>query len=276
MMSQQPKRRILPPLRISLRVALICLTLVCIGLGIVSNKCLNRRKAFAILEQPQADVNAAIPQHWKRFDTILPTEMITTVNRIRVHGRDGFGSHAAGPINENFPWAGGDAGVIDKDIPWAVCQFPEVRHLYVTYARLDSDQCHALTKLPRLESLTFHGSSLPDDALSELANDSTLVEVGLAFTNASDTHCKALVRCSNLRRVNLAATLVTDAGLRDIAELPNLAALFISPDFITPTGIEYVLSRHPTMFLQCRGPESYDEAWWTSVRQQYSGATILK
>lgn len=275
-MSLRPNRRFVPPPRISLHVALVCLTLVCVVFGFASNKCLNRRKAFVILDQSQCDADAAISQGWERFDTILPTEIITTVNRIRVHGRDGFGSHAAGPINEDFPWAGGDAGLIDEDIPWAVCQFPEVKDLYVTYARLDPDECHALTKLPRLECLTFHGSSLPNDALSELANDRTLVEIGLGFTNANDTHCKALVRCSNLARVNLAATLVTDAGLRYVAELPKLSELYVSPDLITPAGIEHVLSRHPNMFLECRGPESFGDNWWTSVRQRYPRAKIQK
>ena len=110
-----------------------------------------------------------------------------------------------------------------------------------------------LLGLKKLESLTFVGTDLTDDAIEILSNIKTVRSVYLFGTRVTDTGIKAVAQMPQLDELQLSQQ-VTDAGLQELAAANSLKLLKlpldIRPPGITDAGLADFRKAHPTCKIE--------------------------
>ncbi|KAA5539308.1 hypothetical protein FYK55_24690 [Roseiconus nitratireducens] len=138
---------------------------------------------------------------------------------------------------------------------------------------LDAGQVHdegaaAIARLPNLRHLRLRHSPLTDQALQELAGQSTLQILNLPQSDATAAGVGALARLpalrslrlggerlgpetaeavasiATLRSVHLIGVPINDAGLKKIAALPKLRSLYVDDSRVTSDGWDWFFEHH--------------------------------
>lgn len=111
---------------------------------------------------------------------------------------------------------------------------PESLKLFIN----DSD-LKLLASLSKLERLNLNfGMNITDAGLTHLRELTSLQELQLGNTQASDSGLEFLSRLENLRLLELHGTNVTDRGLRHLNSLTNLRTLDLGDTKITDAGLQ--------------------------------------
>lgn len=101
--------------------------------------------------------------------------------------------------------------------------------LLPTTKREDLEQVLQLAAgLPRLEVLRLGGTSITDEQLAKIADNSSLTMLGLNQTGIGDAALGRLRNLKNLRALYLSGTQVTTQGLESIGRLSSLEILDLS------------------------------------------------
>lgn len=111
-----------------------------------------------------------------------------------------------------------------------------------------------LKNIPSLVDLNLAGLNISDEDLAGIENNSNLLRLHLENTKISDAGLAHLKNLKNLRYLNLYGTQVSDAGLDNLKELKNLSHLYLWQTKVTAEGAENLKKALPEVYIN-RGEE---------------------
>jgi len=240
-------------MRLSLRSLLICMTLASVVAAMIANRLHVRHRAIAIIEQHNVDISWDTDNGWLTIamSAVAPRGCAQSITRLNINGE---------PLN--------------GELMWAVAQLREVTEVTVRNTVVAEAECELLSRLPKLHTVSCHGSTIEPGAVRALCRSRSMRSLCLSFTNATNDDCNHIATSIALTDVWLSSTRVTDVGLRSLAQSPYLTTVGISPEYITPAGLEDLLAQHPTLTVQCYGDDVFSDEWWASIKRRYPQCRI--
>jgi hypothetical protein len=192
-------------LSFSLRVLFVLITLVCLALGWLVNRCECQRLSVAAIRAAGGDV---------RYEPIY------------LH------SCCGGYDTQPFTWR---RWMDRRGFP--IDYYSEVERVQIFIANTSPKLQH-LAAVRGCSRLTIAGS-VRDDDLAVLRHLPNLHELILNDTNISDAAMPHIARCRNLTWLSVDRTNITDAGLAYIAQCRNLTCLNFNYTSVTDQGLKH-------------------------------------
>lgn len=111
-----------------------------------------------------------------------------------------------------------------------------------------------LKNIPTLVDLNLASLAIADEDLASIAENSNLLRLHLENTKIGDAGLAHLKKLTNLRYLNLYATQVSDAGLEHLKGLTNLTHLYLWQTKVTDEGAANLKKALPETYIN-RGEE---------------------
>jgi hypothetical protein len=268
----------------SLRTLLILVTLLCIGVAIISNRAMRQKAAISAILKDGGDVDYAhnFPQRaeppgpaWLR--KLLGDDFFATVISVTVRTDAGMEQLDDLPALLNVrvlpaPTIGAapdkltDAGLTHLQrltqlrtlqlqrtsmTDAGVVSFNRLTKLNILeldYTELTDSGLARLTSLTELGILSLRGTKVTDAGMKHLSGFENLYILDLGETNISDAGLAQLVGLPRLEIVHLDSTKITDAGLEQLKRFPMIDRLDLRSTNVTDEGVKALRRTMPKLF----------------------------
>lgn len=230
--------------RVSLRVALLLLTLICILMGLVVSRARRQSEAVEQLKDQNALVFYEFENDYpaprgrqlshvsaNHFANVLGIDHFYSVNIVKLYGT-------------NSPRAVTDSNVM----PW-LRDLPDLQAIVLDGTEVTNHGLQSLSRHKRLWMLSLEGTRLNEEDVDHLRS-LPLAYLNVAQTRFSDKSLASLHGMQSLKQLYLRRTKVSDAGLPTIATLSNLRILDLRRCLVTQAGFERIAAQMPNCEIQ--------------------------
>jgi hypothetical protein len=228
--------------RFSLRTMMVVVTLLCVWLGVVSNRANRQRRAVETITSHSGhvryDYQRDDPFAGNPFADDPPPPGPDWMRNLI--GIDYFATVVEVDINED---------VANDDIVAALGDLPHLRSLALGGAGVTDSVLARARRMDQLHTLGVGWSAVSEAGWEPIEQLSNLKRLFLAGPNVSDSTLSHFKGLSELTILALNEVQVTDSGLKQLKSLVHLEQLRISGTKFTPAGIEDLKRSLPKLFV---------------------------
>lgn len=230
--SRTPLWRSLLIPRISLRVLLALVTIICVGLGIHTIRLERAKRQCAACKEL-----ARLGWQWNFSESAgAPNKRPAWFRWIPERLRAGDAAHY---------WFAVDSVDAESKISVEVCRaaakLPSLRCLSIVNFELNHEVCEEIGKVNRLERLCLERSRIDDRGLESIAKLPRLKKLELQNTRIGNEGLRHLSRLAQLESLWLDETNIDDEGLRSLGKLTSLHTLSLKQTKISAVGFAHLL-----------------------------------
>jgi Leucine-rich repeat (LRR) protein len=240
-----PSRRKRRVLSFTLRGAMLALTVLCLWLGLVTDRARKQTVAVGQLANNRGEVGFA--HNWQGVMLPANSELLKVSDDgvtpgplwlRQICGNEYFRTVTAVKFAQTVNPPELPRSTRAEDLVW-LGDLPYLTRIDLGRNRdfTDAGLAH-LASCSRLESLLLNNTAIDGSQLTSLKKLRRLTLLSLATTPLDDEGAANLAALSQLTNLDLSRTLITDAAVAHLAELPNLETLSLRQTDLTDACVE--------------------------------------